>query len=79
MTDHPAVPPADPRHAVIVGAGPGIGASVARRFAREGLRLTLVARGVARLEQLAAELRGFGTTVVVHPADAADPDASVPR
>lgn len=34
----------DPRHLLLVGAGPGLGAAVARRFAREGHRLTLVAR-----------------------------------
>ncbi|MET7335288.1 SDR family NAD(P)-dependent oxidoreductase [Nonomuraea sp. NPDC005650] len=31
--------------AVIIGAGPGIGRSVARRFAREGLRVAVVSRG----------------------------------
>jgi short-subunit dehydrogenase len=30
--------------AVIIGAGPGIGEAVARRFAREGLSIALVAR-----------------------------------
>jgi NAD(P)-dependent dehydrogenase (short-subunit alcohol dehydrogenase family) len=34
----------DPRHLLLVGAGPGLGAAVARRFAREDYRLTLVAR-----------------------------------
>jgi NAD(P)-dependent dehydrogenase (short-subunit alcohol dehydrogenase family) len=34
----------DPRHLLLVGAGPGLGAAVARRFARECYRLTLVAR-----------------------------------
>jgi NAD(P)-dependent dehydrogenase (short-subunit alcohol dehydrogenase family) len=30
--------------AIVVGAGPGIGTSVARRFAREGLAVTVIAR-----------------------------------
>ncbi|XVQ85705.1 SDR family NAD(P)-dependent oxidoreductase [Microbispora siamensis] len=30
--------------AVIIGAGPGIGQAVARRFAREGFAITLIAR-----------------------------------
>lgn len=34
----------DPRHLLLVGAGPGLGAAVAPRFAREGYRLTLLAR-----------------------------------
>jgi NAD(P)-dependent dehydrogenase (short-subunit alcohol dehydrogenase family) len=35
--------------AVVIGAGPGIGRSVARRFAREGLPITLIARTEATL------------------------------
>ncbi|WP_410663739.1 SDR family NAD(P)-dependent oxidoreductase [Amycolatopsis sp. lyj-84] len=41
---------------VIIGAGPGIGRSVALRFAREGSPITLVARSAATLDPLAAEL-----------------------
>jgi NAD(P)-dependent dehydrogenase (short-subunit alcohol dehydrogenase family) len=36
----------------IFGAGTGLGASVARRFAREGFRVALVARGKERLDAL---------------------------
>ncbi|MEV0311800.1 SDR family NAD(P)-dependent oxidoreductase [Nonomuraea fuscirosea] len=35
--------------AVIIGAGPGIGRSVARRFAKEGLRVALVSRTAGTL------------------------------
>ncbi len=42
--------------AVIIGAGPGIGRSVALRFAREGLPITLIARSEATLDPLAAEI-----------------------
>jgi NAD(P)-dependent dehydrogenase (short-subunit alcohol dehydrogenase family) len=62
------------RHLLLVGAGPGLGASVARRFAREGYRLTLVARSQATIDALADELRGAGTDVTVLAADAGDPD-----
>ncbi|ANN17750.1 short-chain dehydrogenase [Amycolatopsis orientalis] len=42
--------------AVVIGAGPGIGRSVALRFAREGLPITLIARTEATLAAVAAEI-----------------------
>jgi 3-hydroxy acid dehydrogenase / malonic semialdehyde reductase len=42
----------------ITGASSGIGAAVARRFAKEGFRLALMARRLDRLEQLQNELKG---------------------
>ncbi|RSM56284.1 short-chain dehydrogenase [Amycolatopsis sp. WAC 01376] len=42
--------------AVVIGAGPGIGRSVALRFAREGLPVTLIARTTETLTALAAEI-----------------------
>lgn len=47
---------------VVVGAGPGVGASVARRFGREGFGVALIARSPAALERLGAELEGEGVT-----------------
>jgi NAD(P)-dependent dehydrogenase (short-subunit alcohol dehydrogenase family) len=64
----------DSRHLLVVGAGPGLGASVARRFAREGYRLTLVARSEATIAALADELHAGGTEVILVTADAGDPD-----
>ena len=57
----------------VVGAGPGIGLAVARRFAREGFRVGLVARNATRLETLADTLRDEGTKVETSAADASDP------
>lgn len=62
-------------HAVVVGAGPGLGAGIARRFAREGFALTLVARSADTLAPLAGELRSGGTQVGTVTADVADTDA----
>jgi NAD(P)-dependent dehydrogenase (short-subunit alcohol dehydrogenase family) len=61
----------DPRHLLLVGTGPGLGAAIARRFAREGYRLTLVARSQATIAQ---ELRVAGADVAVVQADAGDPE-----
>ena len=64
--------PVDPRHLLLIGAGPGVGASVVRRFGREGFRGTLISRGRETLEQLAGELRGDGLEIEAVAADIAD-------
>ncbi|GAA4669989.1 SDR family NAD(P)-dependent oxidoreductase [Frondihabitans cladoniiphilus] len=46
----------------IIGAGPGLGLTVARRFAREGFAVALVSRHQGRLDELAATLRSEGHT-----------------
>ncbi len=48
----------DYRSALIVGAGAGLSASLARLFAREGMRVGLAARDTGKLAALAAEIRG---------------------
>lgn len=40
----------------IIGAGKGLGAAVARRFAAEGFAVGLISRHQGRLDALAAEL-----------------------
>jgi NAD(P)-dependent dehydrogenase (short-subunit alcohol dehydrogenase family) len=44
-----------PEIAVIVGSGPGLSASLARRFARENMRVALAARSIAKLATIAEE------------------------
>jgi NAD(P)-dependent dehydrogenase (short-subunit alcohol dehydrogenase family) len=43
---------------LIVGAGSGLSASIARLFAREGLRVALAARNADKLAGLASEVKG---------------------
>jgi len=55
--------------AVVTGASSGIGAATARRLAREGMRVVLVARRLDRLEELAGEIRQGGGQADTIPAD----------
>jgi len=56
--------------ALITGPTSGLGAGYARRFARDGHDLVLVARDTVRLEEMATDLRAAnGVDVEVLPAD----------
>ena len=57
-----------PRHALIVGLGPGLSTSFARLLAAEGYQVALAARSTDRSRVLAAELGGSA-----YACDAADP------
>ncbi len=57
---------------VITGASSGIGAALARRLARRGLKLALCARRIEKLEALAAELRENGTECLALRCDVSD-------
>jgi short-subunit dehydrogenase len=54
---------------LVVGAGPGVGAAVARRFGREGHAVGLVARNRDRLDTMAKQLQGDGITAAFATAD----------
>ena len=58
-------------HAVVIGAGSGIGAAVAATLAREGAELTLAGRTIETLAERAASLPGARSVA----CDATDPDA----
>jgi NAD(P)-dependent dehydrogenase (short-subunit alcohol dehydrogenase family) len=56
--------------ALIVGAGPGLSASLARLFARQGLKVAIAARQTAKLDALARETDAH--VLQCNAADAAD-------
>ena len=65
---------ATPKTLAIVGAGPGLGAALARRFAREGWSIALVALHQEVIDAGLADLEGFGVQTCGAQADVVDRD-----
>lgn len=63
------------RTIAVLGAGPGLGSAVARRFGTEGYSVALMARRPEQLRQMAEELRAQGITASAFPVDLTDLDA----
>lgn len=59
-------------YALIVGAGPGLGLAIARRFGAEFGRVALFARSLENLGSLGKTLDGEGIETLVRSVDAAD-------
>src|SRR5258708_9385294 len=57
----------------VVGVGPGLGAALARRFAKE-YAVALVARGADKLTSLAKEIEADGGKALAVAADVAKPE-----
>lgn len=57
---------------VVVGAGPGVGLAVARRFGRERFQVALLARSAQTLQRAEVELAGEGIQARSYRADAGD-------
>ncbi len=60
------------KNAVIYGGGGAIGGAVARAFAREGAKVFLAGRTVARLDKVAAEIAAAGGMAETAQVDALD-------
>lgn len=69
------MPDEDRTVVVVTGASAGVGRATARRFARDGARIALLARGRERLDAAAREVEALGGEALVVPTDVADPDA----
>jgi NAD(P)-dependent dehydrogenase (short-subunit alcohol dehydrogenase family) len=63
------------RAAVVVGVGPGLGAAVARRFARGGFAVALLARSERSIAPVAAAIDAAGGVALGLPCDATAPAA----
>lgn len=61
------------RVAAVLGVGPGLGASIARRFAREGFAVALMARREESVAGVRGEIESGGGTALSVAADATDP------
>jgi NAD(P)-dependent dehydrogenase (short-subunit alcohol dehydrogenase family) len=59
--------------AAVVGVGPGLGSAVARRFAREGFAVALMARTEESLEGAQRGIESGGGRALPVPVDATDP------
>jgi len=57
----------------IIGAGPGLGAAVARKFGREDFAVALISRNQSKLDALAAELEADGVTARGYAANVLEP------
>lgn len=58
--------------AVIVGAGPGLGYSLAETFGSKGFRVALLARNEQKLKQFQQDLSAKGVEAFAYPTDVSD-------
>ena len=63
------------RVAAVLGVGPGLGSSVARRFASEGFAVAVMARGEESVAGAREEIEELGGTALPVSTDATDPSS----
>lgn len=61
---------------LVLGAGPGLGMSVARAFGRRGYRVALASRSASRHPGYVGELRTLGVDATAFPVDVSVPGAA---
>lgn len=63
------------QYVLITGGSSGIGAAAARRFARQGAAVAIVARRPEPIDEIVKELRALGGEALGIPADLMDPES----
>lgn len=61
--------------AAIMGVGPGLGAAIAHRFAREGFTVAMMARSEDKLTQIQTEIEQSGGKAIAISADVTKPES----
>ena len=74
MTEEAYVPSARDSSMLVVGAGPGLGLAIARRFGREGYPVALLSRSAHRHDGYLASLRDDGIAAIALTADVTRPE-----
>lgn len=78
MSDSPKSAPATPlnprRRGIIIGASVGLGAALARKLAREGYSLALLARSKDKLDSLCNEINNSGGNALAYAHDVSEYD-----
>lgn len=69
-------PKGEPEVVVVTGASAGVGSAVARRFAQEGARIGLIARGAEGLDGSRADVEKLGGKAIICRGDVADPETT---
>ncbi|MEC4812369.1 MAG: SDR family NAD(P)-dependent oxidoreductase [Scytonema sp. PMC 1069.18] len=59
--------------AAVLGVGPGLGAAIAQRFAKEGFAVALMARNSETLAQIQSDIENAGGKAISVSVDATDP------
>lgn len=74
MSDAQAIPSAQAASVLVVGVGSsrGLGAAIARRFAKDGYAVALAGRNEAKLQETAQELESGGARVAFSVGDASN-------
>ncbi len=71
----PAEPPAARPHAMVLGVGPGLGASLARMYAAHGHQVTVMARRPESVNPVVEQIEAMGGLATAQTVDLADLDA----